>query len=141
MVQEKFKEVLIIYSDFYPTVSNNLLNSAQKYLEYKKVEYDVKRVDGSLELPIVLSRFKENYSGFIILGCIIKGETDHYHVVKDICLREIYSLASQYSLPLSTALLTVDNIDQAIERSDPNKKDLGTKAAVVCCNLINLLKT
>ena len=141
MAQEKYKEVLIIYSDFYPLVSENLLSAAQTYLKEKKIEYDAKRVDGSLELPIVLSKFKDKYSGFIVLGCIVKGETDHYQVVKDVCLNQIYSLACKHSLPLSTAILTVDNIDQAIERSDPNKKDLGTKAAAICCNLIKILRS
>ena len=100
MAQEKYKEVLIIYSDFYPLVSENLLSAAKTYLKEKKIEYDAKRVDGSLELPIVLSKFKDKYSGFIVLGCIVKGE-----------------------------------------RSDPNKKDLGTKAAAVCCNLIKILRS
>ena len=110
MVQKKYREILIIYSDYYPLVSENLLKGAETFLKKNKLNYEKKRVDGSLELPIVFSKFKDNYSGFIIIGCIIKGETDHYQVVKDICLGELYSIACKNSIPMATAT-TVINYD------------------------------
>ncbi len=139
MAQKKSKKILIIYSDFYPEISKNLLSGAESYLKKKTVNYETKRADGSLEIPFLLTKYINDYSGFIILGCVIKGETDHYQVVKDICLGNIYSLAYNNLVPLGSALLTVDNYKQAIERSDIKKKNLGEKAAIVCHNLINNL--
>ena len=105
-----------------------------------KVSYDKKRVDGSLEIPFLLSKFYKNYSGIIILGCVIEGETDHYQIVKDICFKRIYSFAYDNSIPLGTALLTVNTYEQALERSDTTKRNLGENAAIACLNLVKCLK-
>tara|TARA_E500000331_G_C17137384_1_gene661119 strand:- start:384 stop:809 length:426 start_codon:yes stop_codon:yes gene_type:complete len=139
MVQRESKKVLIIYSDFYPKISENLLLGAESFLIESKVKYEKKRVDGSLEIPFLLSKYMGKFSGFVIIGCVIKGETDHYHIVKDICLNEVYSLAYKNKIPLGSAILTVDNFEQAIERSDVKKRNLGKKAAIVCCNLMKTL--
>ena len=140
MAQKKSKKVLIIFSDFYPEISENLINGAESYLISNNFLYDKIRVDGSLEIPFLLHKFQNDYSGFIVLGCIVKGETDHYDVVKNISMNEIYSLVYKKVLPLGSAILTVNNLKQAKERSDIKKKNFGGKAAMVCCNLIKALK-
>ena len=114
MVQKKSKKVLIICSDFYKEISDNLLKGSETYL-----------------------KDQNDYSGFIVLGCIIKGETDHYQIVKDICYQNIYSIAYKNCIPLGSAILTVNNYEQAKERSLPDKKNLGQRAAIVCCDLMN----
>ena len=140
MAQKRSRKVLIIFSDFYPEISANLINGAESYLKSNNFLFDKIRVDGSLEIPFLLHKFKNDYSGFIALGCIVKGETDHYDVVKNITLNEIYSFVYKNSLPLGSAILTVNNLKQAVERSDIKKKNYGGKAAMVCCNLIKTLK-
>ena len=140
MVQKKSKKVLIIFSDFYPEISENLINGAESYLISNNFLFDKIRVDGSLEIPFILHKFQNDYSGFIVLGCRVKGETDHYDVVKNISMNEIYSLVYKKVLPLGSAILTVNNLKQAKERSDVKKKNYGEKAAMVCCNLIKTLK-
>ena len=140
MVRRKSKKVLIIFSDFYPEITENLINGAESYLRSNKISFEKIRVDGSLEIPFLLHKFQNDYLGFIVLGCIVKGETDHYDVVKNISMNEIYSLVYKKVLPLGSAILTVNNLKQAIERSDINQKNLGGKAAMVCCNLIKILK-
>ena len=77
--------------------------------------------------------------GYIIIGCVIKGETDHYDIVKNITFFQIYKIAYENILPLSCALLTVENYSQALERSDTKKKNLGGLAAKTCLNLIKKL--
>lgn len=139
MVQKKSKKVLIIYSNFYNEISDNLLHGAESFLKNKKVPYEKKKVLGSLEIPFLLNRFFNEYAGFVVLGCIIKGETDHYQVVKDLCYEKVYSLAYKKSLPLGSAILTVNNYKQALERSLHNKMNLGEKAAMVCCDLMSQL--
>ncbi len=140
MEQKDFSKILIIYSDFYKDISKNLLLGSENFLKKMKVSYDKKRVNGSLEIPFLLSKFCKDYSGIIILGCVIKGETDHYQIVKDICFKRIYSFAYDNSIPLGTALLTVNSYEQALERSDIKKRNLGENAAMACFNLIKCLK-
>ncbi len=136
----KKSNLLIIISNFYPEISDNLLMGCEKVLKEESFSYEKVSVDGSLEIPFILQKFKDRYEGFVILGCIIKGETDHYNVVKDITFNQIYKLAYENKLPLGSALLTVDNYDQALQRSKVNGKNLGSKAAKVCINLIKLMK-
>ena len=140
MEQRDFRKILIIYSDFYKDITENLLLGSEDFLKSKKVSYDKKRVDGSLEIPFLLSKYHKDYSGVIILGCVIKGETDHYQIVKDICFKRIYDFAYNNCVALGTALLTVNNYEQAQERSDIKRKNLGKNAAVACLNLIECLK-
>ena len=76
------KKVLIISSNFYPEISDNLIKGATKFLESKKCQYEILSVPGSMEIPLFLKKQKNDFGGYIILGCVIKGETDHYEVVK-----------------------------------------------------------
>ena len=98
--------------------------------------YDILSVPGSMEIPLFLKR-KKDFSGYIILGCIIKGETDHYEVVKNVTLSKIYEFSYANNFPVSNALLTVENYSQALERSRIDKKNLGENAAKVCLELID----
>ncbi|MBS91975.1 MAG: 6,7-dimethyl-8-ribityllumazine synthase [Rickettsiales bacterium] len=140
MVQKDcLRNILIIFSDYYPEVTKNLLNGAKKILEKKKILHQTIKVDGTLEIPFVLQKYKNKYSGFVILGCVIKGETDHYDIIKNVAIKYIYDLSYKELLPMSCAILTVENYSQALERSKNNKKNLGERSAQVCLNLIDLL--
>ena len=131
------KKILIISSNFYPEISENLIKGATKLLDSKKIMYDILSVPGSMEIPLFLKKKKNDFSGYIILGCIIKGETDHYEVVKHITLSKIYEFSYANNFPVSNALLTVDSYSQALERSRIDKKNLGENAAKVCLELID----
>ena len=131
-----YKKILIISSDFYPEISNNLQEGVLEVLKSENINFELKSINGSLEIPFFLEKFKKQYLGYIIIGCIIKGETDHYEVVKNITFPQIYKIAYENLLPLSSALLTVENYSQALERSDTKKKNLGGLAAKTCLNLI-----
>ena len=134
--KNSYKKILIISSDFYPEISNNLQEGVLEVLKSENINFELKSINGSLEIPFFLEKFKKQYLGYIIIGCIIKGETDHYEVVKNITFPQIYKVAYENILPLSSALLTVENYSQALERSDTKKKNLGGLAAKTCLNLI-----
>ncbi len=133
------KKVLVICSNYYEEISNNLIKGTSDYLKKKKIDFEIIFVDGCLEIPFLLSKLKKKYAGYVLLGCIIKGETDHYDVVKNITLNHIYDIAYNNHLPLGTAILTVNNFSQARVRSNPKKKNLGSNAAKACLNLIELM--
>ena len=77
------------------------------------------------------------FDGFIALGCVIRGETYHFEIVSNESARALTELSIRYSLPIGNGILTVENIDQAIERSDPKKLNKGAGAALACLSLIN----
>ncbi len=131
------KKILLISSNFYPEISNNLIEGATKFLKLQKIKYEILNVPGSMEIPLFLNKKKKDFIGYIILGCIIKGETDHYEVVKNITLSKIYDFSYENDFPVSNALLTVENYSQALERSRVDKKNLGENAAKVCLELID----
>ena len=133
------KKILIISSSFYPEISDNLIEGAKKFLESKKITFEILNIPGSLEIPLFLKKKMNDFSGYIILGCIIKGETDHYEIVKDITFSKIYQFSYENNFPVSNALLTVENYSQAVVRSRVDKKNLGKNAAQVCLELINKL--
>ena len=140
MAQKDYrKKILIICSNFYPEISNNLLQGALDV--FKKNEYDfvLVEVTGSLEIPFFLEKYKKKFLGYVVLGCVIRGETDHYESVKNITIKTIYKIAYENMLPLSSSLLTVHNYSDALERASVNKKNLGGVAANTCIDLINKL--
>ena len=116
-----YKKILIISSNFYPEISKNLQEGVFNVLKSEKIDFDLRSISGSLEIPFLLEKYKNQYLGYIIIGCVIKGETDHYEIVKNITFSQIYKVAYENILPLSSALLTVENYSQALERSDTNK--------------------
>ena len=133
------KKILIISSNFYTDISKNLQEGVLNVLKNEKIDFELKTINGSLEIPFFLEKYKRKFLGYIIIGCVIKGETDHYDIVKNITFSQIYKIAYENILPLSCALLTVENYSQALERSDTKKKNLGGLAAKTCLNLIKKL--
>ena len=133
------KKILILSSNFYHDISKNLQEGVLNVLKNEKIDFELKIINGSLEIPFFLERYKRQFLGYIIIGCVIKGETDHYDIVKNITFFQIYKIAYENILPLSCALLTVENYSQALERSDTKKKNLGGLAAKTCLNLIKKL--
>lgn len=132
--------ILIIESNYYTQISKDLLKGSLDVIKAKKVNYKIITVPGSLEIPVVLEKYKQYFDGFVILGCVIRGETSHYNIVQNINSNFIYKIVNRNKLALGYGLLTVENIDQAKERADPNRKNIGGKVTEVCLKMINILK-
>lgn len=137
-------KALIIEADFYTQISGLLRAGAISVLEGSGIEYDVVVVPGALEIPAALLFAVENnlktYDCFVVLGCVIRGETSHYDIVCSESARGLYDLALQYSLALGNGILTVENEEQAIERADPQKKDKGGAAAKAALHMLAVKK-
>ncbi len=134
-------KVLIIISNYYKDISENLLKSATTFLKNKSIIFDVIEVPGALEIPQVLNltaNISENksffYEGYIALGCVIKGETYHFEIVCKETNRALMDLALKYSFLIGNGIITAYDYDQALERSF--KK--GDEAALACHELIQI---
>ena len=137
------KKILLVCSPYYNDITQNLIKGAVKVLRSNSVEYKIINVPGALEIAPSIKIFSEKlpqnnlFDGFIALGCIIRGETYHFEIVSNESARALTELSIRYSLPIGNGILTVENKDQAIERSDPTKLNKGAGAALACLSLIN----
>ena len=74
---------------------------------------------GAFELPLAVQRLavSERYDGIVALGAIIRGGTPHFEYVAGECVKGLASISLEYDLPVGFGVLTVDSIEQAIERA------------------------
>ena len=103
---------------------------------------EVVRVPGAFEMPLVLKAMAESkkYDALIALGCVIRGETPHFEYVAGECSRGVAQVSMQYNLPVGFGVLTVDTIEQAIERAGAKAGNKGADAALTVIEMVNLLK-
>ena len=96
------------------------------------------KVPGALEVPCALQALaeSENYDALIALGCIIRGETYHFELVANESGAAVTRLALDYQLPIANAILTVENLEQAVAR----QQEKGRDAARVVVEMANLLE-
>ena len=115
---KKYK-FLLVASTFYPKITDGLINGALDEIKKNNFNYDVYKVNGSLEIPTQISILlnKKKYDAVIALGCIIKGKTDHYEFIANAITKALLSISLENRIPVSNAILTCSNIKQAIARS------------------------
>lgn len=133
---------LIIEAGFYKHISDHLKTGAISVLKENEVDFNILTVPGALEIPAALIFSIEDnqnvYDCFIVLGCIIRGETSHYNIVCNESARGLYNLVLKHSLALGNGILTVENEDQAIERADPRKKNKGGSASIAALHMLRI---
>lgn len=133
-------KALIIEARYYTHINDLLLQGAVDALTGEKMAYDVVTVPGALEIPAALNFaiHSNAYDSYVVLGCIIRGETTHYDVVQNESARGIYDLVLQHNLALGNAILTVENEAQALARADRLVKNKGGEAAHVALAMRDL---
>jgi 6,7-dimethyl-8-ribityllumazine synthase len=100
------------------------------------------RVPGAFELPVAVQRVaaQQRYDAIIALGAVIRGSTPHFDYVAGECVKGIAHIALQHSIPVSFGVLTVDTIEQAIERAGTKAGNKGAEAALSAIEMVSLLK-
>ena len=95
------------------------------------------QVPGALEVPVALMAMAEKleFDALIALGCIIRGETYHFELVANESGAGVSRVALDYQLPIANAILTTENMEQAVAR----QTDKGRDAARVAVEMANLL--
>ena len=96
-------------------------------------------VAGALEVPVALQALAERggYDALIALGCIIRGETYHFELVANESGAGVTRVSLDYKLPIANAIITTENLEQAIAR----QTEKGVDAARVAVEMACLLKT
>ncbi len=132
--------LLIIEARFYEGLADALAEGAETALGAAGVTFDRVCVPGVLEVPAALAYAHQggSYDGYVVLGCVIRGETTHYDIVANESAREIMRLASDHRLAVGNGILTVENDAQAWARARMSDKDKGGAAAHAALAMIAL---
>ena len=136
--------VLVVEARYYDDIADELLRGAEAVLAAAGAGWDRISVPGVLEIPAALAMAldaeagRARYDGFVLLGCVIRGETTHYDIVATESAREIMRLATENRLALGNGILTVENGAQAWARARRAEKDKGGMAARAALAMIEL---
>lgn len=133
-------KILIIHSNFYEDISNALISGASAVLEAADMEFDKIEVPGVLEIPAALAMAvkSKKYDGYVLLGCVIRGETTHYEIVANESARAIMNLMCKKCLALGNGIQTVENEEQAWARANIDDKNKGGGAAKAALAMIGV---
>lgn len=135
----------IIVGRFNAFIGERLLEAAVAALTRQGAEpaqIEVVHVPGAYEMPLVakVMAVSKKYDAIIALGAVIRGETPHFDYVAGECARGLAQVALDLDLPVAFGVLTVDNVQQAIERAGGKAGNKGTEAALAAIEMVNLLK-
>ena len=134
-------KLCIIVSNFYPKISRMLLEGTIAHLKKNKIsKYKIVYVPGTFEIPVVVSSFIKKYDAFIVLGCVIKGETPHFHYICSTVIKSLLNISVNFKKPIGNGILTCNNKRQAIKRANLNKKNKGGEAARAAISVFNIMK-
>lgn len=100
------------------------------------------RVPGAFEMPLAAQRMAANdrYDAIIALGAVIRGGTPHFEYVAGECTKGLATVSAKQDLPIAFGVLTVDTIEQAIERAGTKAGNKGVEAALSAIEMVNLLR-
>lgn len=142
---DKAPHLLIVEARFYEEIADSLQEGAILAIKDDGASYDIVSVPGVLEVPtavaIAIDAMEDGgtvYDGFVVLGCVIRGETTHYEIVANESARALMDLSVSSSIPIGNAILTVENEAQAWARAKKSEKNKGAEAANAALSLIAL---
>jgi len=137
------KKIAIVASRFNDFFTSELVAGAVDCLQRHGVDeanIDTAWVPGGFEIPIVAKRFvsSQRYAAVICLGCIIQGDTPHFHYVSSEVTKGIAQVSMDSDIPVAYGIVTAENLDQAIERSGTKAGNKGFDAALTALEMIDL---
>ncbi len=135
----------LVVSRFNSFIVDSLLSGAIDALVRHGVpekNLTIVKVPGAFELPLVAKRLAESkkHDAIIALGAVIRGSTPHFDYVAGECAKGLGQVGMQHDLPVVFGVLTVDSIEQAIERAGTKAGNKGADAAMTAIELVSLLR-
>ena len=135
----------IVASRFNDFIVDRLLDAAVGTLLKHGVaagDIEVVRVPGAFETPLAIKKLatSRRYNALIALGCVIKGATPHFDVVVREASRGIAEVSTSEEIPIGFGILTVDTIEQAIERAGTKAGNKGADAALAAIQMATMLR-
>ncbi|MBR0672553.1 6,7-dimethyl-8-ribityllumazine synthase [Neoroseomonas soli] len=124
--------ILVIQAPYYREVVDGMLRGAQRVFADVNATAEVVEVAGGYELPAALAmalKSPRRWDGFLLLGCVVKGETDHYTFICDAICNGVMDVSTRSAAAIGFGLLTVDTIAQAEARARDDRMNKGAEAA------------
>jgi 6,7-dimethyl-8-ribityllumazine synthase len=137
------KKIAIVGSRFNDFFTGELMDGALDCLLRHGVtdeQIDTAWVPGGFEIPIAAKRFvgTGRYAAVICVGCIIQGDTPHFHYVSSEVTKGIAQVSLDSDIPVVYGIVTAETLDQAIERSGTKAGNKGFDAALTALEMIDL---
>ncbi len=135
----------IVASRFNEFIVESLIKASLRCLRQHgaaDANIEILRVPGSFELPLVVRKVAESrkFDGIIALGAVIRGGTPHFDYIAGECVSGISAVAREQGVPVGFGILTVDTIEQAIERAGTKAGNKGEEATRAVIETVNLLR-
>jgi len=135
----------LVVSRFNSFVVENLLTGAIDVLRRHGAEdsdLTIVRVPGAFEMPVTIERIaaKGGYDAIIAIGAVIRGGTPHFDYVAGECVKGMAQVSLKHGIPVAFGVLTVDTIEQAIERAGTKAGNKGADAAMSALEMVDLLR-
>ena len=135
----------IVASRFNDFIVDRLLAAAVDTLTKHGVavsDIEVVRVPGAFETPLAIKRLaaSRRYNALIALGCVIRGATPHFDYVAGEASRGVANVSLAHEIPIGFGILTVDTIEQAVERAGTKGGNKGADAALAAIQMATALR-
>ena len=135
----------VVASRFNDFIVDRLLDAAVATLTKHGVaptDIEIVRVPGAFETPLAIKKLaaSRRYQALIALGCVIRGATAHFDYVAGEASRGIAHVSLTDEIPVGFGILTVDTIEQAIERAGTKAGNKGTDAALAAIQMATVLR-
>jgi 6,7-dimethyl-8-ribityllumazine synthase len=135
----------LVVSRFNSFVVERLLAGAVDVLRRHGAEdsdLTIVRVPGAFEMPVTTERIaaKGGYDAILAIGAVIRGGTPHFEYVAGECVKGMAQVGLKHGIPVAFGVLTVDTIEQAIERAGTKAGNKGADAAMSAIEMVNLLR-
>jgi len=135
----------ILVARFNSFVVESLLEGAIDTLKRHGAEekdLQIIRVPGAFEMPLAAQRLaaSKDYDAIVALGAVIRGGTPHFEYVAGECTKVLAQVSMEHNIPLANGVLTVNSIEQAIERSGTKAGNKGGEAALSAIEMVSLFK-
>jgi 6,7-dimethyl-8-ribityllumazine synthase len=129
--------ILILEARFYEAMCDELCSGAIAAIERAGATWERMAVPGALELPgaVALAEISNAYDGYVVLGCVLRGETSHYEIVSNESASGIMSLTLE-GLCIGNGILTCESEAQAWARANVSEMDKGGGAAEAALAMI-----
>ena len=137
--------ITLVVSRFNSFIVDRLLKACIGMLTeagVKRANVRLIKVPGAVELPVAVKRVADvgEVDAIIALGAIIRGETPHFEIIANECARGLGSIAIEFTIPVIFGVLTVDTVDQAMDRSGEEESNKGNEAAQTALEMISVLR-
>ena len=135
----------IAVARFNSFIVDKLLDGAIEALQKHGVldrDITIVRVPGAYELPVAVKKMAASgeFDAIIALGAVIRGGTPHFEYVAGECVKGLSHVSMDSGLPITFGVLTVDTIEQAIERAGTKAGNKGEEAALTAMEMVSLMR-